>query len=81
MIKNSEKSIKIYVMNSLLIDDANFVTFFTRGCFVAPRAEITTFATNGFLSPRHAQQVKTWHSVHFWTRPLISHFRSNKAEK
>ena len=46
MIKNSEKSIKIDVMNSLLIDDANFVTFFTRGCFVAPRAEITTFATN-----------------------------------
>lgn len=40
MIKNSEKSIKIDVMNSLLIDDANFVTFFTRGCFVAPRAEI-----------------------------------------
>lgn len=54
MIKNSEKSIKIDVMNSLLIDDANFVTFFTRGCFVAPRAEITTFATNGFLSPCHA---------------------------
>lgn len=27
MIKNSEKSIKIDVMNSLLIDDANFVTF------------------------------------------------------
>ena len=43
MIKNSEKSIKIDVMNSLLIDDASFVTFFTRGCFVAPRAEITTF--------------------------------------
>ena len=40
MIKNSEKSIKIHVMNSLLIDDANFVTFFTRGCFVAPRAEL-----------------------------------------
>lgn len=45
MIKNSEKSIKIDVMNSLLIDDANFVIFFTRRCFVAPRAEITTFAT------------------------------------
>lgn len=40
MIKNSEKSIKIDVMNSLLIDDSNFVTFFTRGCFVAARAEI-----------------------------------------
>lgn len=48
MIKNSEKSIKIDVMNSLLIDDADFVTFFTRGCFATPRAEITTFATNGF---------------------------------
>lgn len=51
MIKNSEKSIKIDVMNSLLIGDANFVTFFTRGCFVAPRAEITTFATRWFLVP------------------------------
>ena len=81
MIKNSEKSIKIHVMNSLLIDDANFVTFFTRGCFVAPRAEIPLSPLMVSCPPCHAQQVKTWHSVHFWTRPLISHFRSTKAEK